>query len=759
MVHTTLGGWCTVRMDNAPLQVGWTVTPRPEESPSGDIAISKYGGIWNEMDWHSMYNANYVPNIPHVGRPLPIAEAWDLVSTTSSRASLGKRASCDDAKDLFHHETADLVVSRHGETRPRGGILRDYVAAWKAAGAPKDIVDTVEKGHLSKMVGRMMPCVFKNGPNTAAFTEFITREIDNLLDIGSIGLWDVASMGYPTIINPIDVAEGAKLRLIADERYPNTGVVVGDMSLPRVEDLFTVINRSAMLRKSDLKSGYHHVALHHSMYYMMVFRWDGVLYFWKVVPFGLADAPRTFQRLTTFSLRLVLNKFPHLAGIVYLDDFGLVCQPGGEVDPHPVWMELGWVFSKSKCLPWAPTTELLGFVLDAPAQRISLTDKRCDAVTSSVKSIIDGPKMVPARELGRMMGKLASAAPAVTLAIFWSRPLIEAMQATLGDLFRTIDPRLWGRKIPWDSPNIHVSDSAVSSLEILLLHWDYFHGRDINTSPGPNTLVCESDASKDGAGGVSFFLGAAKDNVVLWREPLPHDLRDRSSFIRETWAYVIHTELAVRTVCPQSIFVLTDNLSLLYAHSSGGHCPFCHDLLRWLFKIQAVRGIPIIGMRHIPTLLNAGSDALSRVKPCAAAIRVCTSWFNIWMSTLRSEEVPTVDAMATRDDACLPNFISWTLEEGAMGRDFFRTEIPPFAWVFPPPYLVGEVFVHLRAQQGLFYLVVPDQTGSPWCCLLRGQKRLAAVPVLGPEGFYMPRTWTFSLYLICTTTLCRTLSL
>ena len=51
--------------------LGWVVTPRPEKR-----SVSKYGGMWDEADWHTLYTANFAANIPQVGRPVPVVDAW-----------------------------------------------------------------------------------------------------------------------------------------------------------------------------------------------------------------------------------------------------------------------------------------------------------------------------------------------------------------------------------------------------------------------------------------------------------------------------------------------------------------------------------------------------------------------------------------------------------------------------------------------------------------------------------------------------------
>ncbi|GJP47646.1 hypothetical protein CLOM_g6826 [Closterium sp. NIES-68] len=47
----------------------------------------------------------------------------------------------------------------------------------------------------------------------------------------------------------------------------------------------------------DLKSGYHHVEIHHSCWKFLGFLFQGVYYSFRSLPFGLATAPFVFTEL------------------------------------------------------------------------------------------------------------------------------------------------------------------------------------------------------------------------------------------------------------------------------------------------------------------------------------------------------------------------------------------------------------------------------------------------------------------------------
>ena len=66
----------------------------------------------------------------------------------------------------------------------------------------------------------------------------------------------------------------------------------------------------------DLRSGYHQVRIKEGDEYKTAFRTQFGLFQFRVLPFGLCNAPVTFQRLMNHVFRRHINRFV----FVYLDD-------------------------------------------------------------------------------------------------------------------------------------------------------------------------------------------------------------------------------------------------------------------------------------------------------------------------------------------------------------------------------------------------------------------------------------------------------
>ncbi|GBG80409.1 hypothetical protein CBR_g30874 [Chara braunii] len=100
------------------------------------------------------------------------------------------------------------------------------------------------------------------------------------------------------------------------QRGLNAITVKNAKPLPRIDDLLDRVQGCKYYSKIDLKSGYHQIAIRPEDQHKTAFQTRYSLYEFVVMPFGLCNAPGTFQHAMNRIFHDYLDKFV----VVYLDD-------------------------------------------------------------------------------------------------------------------------------------------------------------------------------------------------------------------------------------------------------------------------------------------------------------------------------------------------------------------------------------------------------------------------------------------------------
>jgi hypothetical protein len=99
---------------------------------------------------------------------------------------------------------------------------------------------------------------------------------------------------------------GHLIKQTVNNRYP----------LPRIDDIFYQLAGSTVFSSLDLAQGYHHIRISEEDAPKTVFRILFGQYQFKVLSFGLTNAPATFQRIMNHVFYKFIGKFV----LVYLND-------------------------------------------------------------------------------------------------------------------------------------------------------------------------------------------------------------------------------------------------------------------------------------------------------------------------------------------------------------------------------------------------------------------------------------------------------
>uniref|UniRef100_A0A3P9I2U1 Gypsy retrotransposon integrase-like protein 1 n=1 Tax=Oryzias latipes TaxID=8090 RepID=A0A3P9I2U1_ORYLA len=140
----------------------------------------------------------------------------------------------------------------------------------------------------------------------------VREHISELLKKGVI---QESSSSYASPIVLVRKADGS-LRLCVDYRKLNAKTRRDAFPLPRIDESLDALSGAEFFSSIDLASGYHQVAVHEKDRHKTAFTTPFGLFEYLRMPFGLCNAPATFQRL----MQATMNDLIFQIVLVYLDD-------------------------------------------------------------------------------------------------------------------------------------------------------------------------------------------------------------------------------------------------------------------------------------------------------------------------------------------------------------------------------------------------------------------------------------------------------
>lgn len=114
----------------------------------------------------------------------------------------------------------------------------------------------------------------------------------------------------------VDASGKQKWRLVVDYRKVNEKTISDKYPLPNITEILDKLGRCQYFTTLDLASGFHQIEVHPEDIQKTAFSVDYGLYEYLRMPFGLKNAPATFQRVMDNVLRDLAGK----CCLVYMDD-------------------------------------------------------------------------------------------------------------------------------------------------------------------------------------------------------------------------------------------------------------------------------------------------------------------------------------------------------------------------------------------------------------------------------------------------------
>ncbi|WUR05035.1 endonuclease [Vairimorpha necatrix] len=200
----------------------------------------------------------------------------------------------------------------------------------------------------------------RNGRIPVSQEEAVNEEINKLLELGIL-----RESRSPWCSRILMVPKPDKTwRMCVDYRGLNSITVKDAYMTPRIDEIFDSLSTATIFTILDATSGFHQIPLQEEDKEKTAFSYRGKLYEFNRMPFGLCNAPATFQR----AMDNIFRKENHNFVIPYLDDIIIYSRNKEEHKKH-VRIVLGKIraanlsLNKKKCKFFRSEIKILGNVI------------------------------------------------------------------------------------------------------------------------------------------------------------------------------------------------------------------------------------------------------------------------------------------------------------------------------------------------------------------------------------------------------------
>ena len=200
------------------------------------------------------------------------------------------------------------------------------------------------------------------------------EKVDELVeDMLSQGVIEPSTSPWASPIVLVKKKDGS-LRFCVDYRKLNAVTEKDAYPLPRIDDTISAFNGAQWFSTLDLTSGYWQVGMTEEAQKKAAFCLPGGLYQFKVLSFGLCNAPGTFERL----MERVLAGLSWKSCLLYLDDIIVYSRTFEEHVSHlgevlDRIQEAGMKLKPSKCQLFCPEVSFLGHIIGRDGVRTDPT--------------------------------------------------------------------------------------------------------------------------------------------------------------------------------------------------------------------------------------------------------------------------------------------------------------------------------------------------------------------------------------------------
>jgi hypothetical protein len=526
------------------------------------------------------------------------------------------------------------------------------------------------------------------------------KAIEDLLQKGAVTQVQPKADQFISTLFLVEKESGSEqFRPVINLRPLNRFVRTESFRMEGLQIAKNLIQPGDFLMKLDLKDAYYTVPVHKEHRRYLCFSYQGTLYEFCCLPFGLSSAPRAFTKLLKPVATLLRSM--GIRVVIYLDDILLLHQDKEELrnlfnKVLELLQNLGFTINREKCSS-APTQSLvfLGGLLNSVNMTISLPSEKLNAITKAAQEM-QKDQEVTEKVLSSFLGRLSHAAQTGV----WTAPLhYRSIQQQHVNMARQVSR--------WPT----AARVSLSQRSIQELTWwqsaevQTFNGQPLQLPAFDMTI--STDASLLG-------WGATWPGTTIGGRWLPTEAKGHINLLELKAAHLaLQAFFRTYTPTPRHILLQMDNsTAVAYVNKRGGTRSYSlstEALKLWALVLQAGCWITA---RHIPGTTNTIADLASR------QFHSYAEWTlnqDVFRQITQRFYRPEVDLFATRANHRLPRYVSRYPDPGAMATDAFLCDWGQWrSWVYAPLVLMPRIVQKIKRDEATALILAPFWKGQPW---------------------------------------------
>ena len=514
----------------------------------------------------------------------------------------------------------------------------------------------------------------------------IDKEIHTLLKKGAIRRVDPTSNQFVSTIFTRPKKSG-DLRTIINLKNLNRYLKKIHYKMEHIMTILPLIKRDMYMTSLDLKDAYFSLPIAKSSRKYLRFLWQGQLYEYQCLCFGLSLAPFYFTKI----MKPIFSQLRRegISCTYYIDDSLYLDISYDKLEIHTqrataLLKSLGLTINEEKSSV-TPATQIthLGFVIDSSTYTISLPSQKIGRIEGECNQLLAAKKII-IRRFSKLIGLFVSSFLAVQYAQLHTRYL-EIYKIRYLHKVQSYDYAIYlnqkaRSEIKWWRDNVATCNGRSISEIMGLDNWQFEIYTDASILGWGATLF-KSGKSISKTGG--RWLGKEKKRHINFLE-----LRAMQFALFAFQRYI--SNYSVRIQCDNTTAISYINKFGVCRNSSMNHL----SRKIWLWCIDNKISLTAI---HIPGIRNTIADKLSRkfIDNFEWSLDA-----TIFEHLCNISGTPDIDLFASRLNNKLPTYFSWRPDPFCNGVNVFSQSWDcKYGYAFPPVNQISKVLHKLNSRE------------------------------------------------------------